>query len=328
MYRNVFKYLITYMVIFIFFMIVTIVNNKIDAPYPDVKDMDFIVNETIRETESLNLKPEHTVIYRDDNTNSELFPDCYYALMVDDTDGIVYAAKNVHQRMYPASMTKFMTAIIVCDKIEAGQISLDDVVTVENYYDLTYDDVAPFELNYGYKITVKNLLYGLLIESNNYYALILADYVAGSQEAFCKLMNEKAYEIGATNTHFMNPHGLDNPEHYSTPYDIYLITKEAHKHELIRTIDSYDSYSYTYTDTEGYIVEADIIATNYFLNDMVDLPANFSIEVWKTGTTDGAGNCLAMWLTKNNKTYIAIASCGDSKQTLYDSMVRLLCLIG
>lgn len=328
MYKNVFKYLITGLIICIFFSIVTIVNNNIDNSYPDVKKMDFVVNETIQDTESLDLTPEHTVIYRDDNTNSDLFSECYYALMVNDTDNIVYAAKNVHQRMYPASMTKFMTAIIVCEKIEAGEISLDDVVTVNTIYDLTSEGVLAFEFTYGCQITVKDLLYGLLIESNNYYALMLADYVAGSESAFCELMNAKAQEIGATNTHFMNPHGLDDPNHYSTAYDIYLITKEAHKHELIRTIDSYDSYSYTYTNADGYIVDVDITATNYFINDKVDLPANFNIEVWKTGTTNGAGNCLAMWLTKDNKTYIAIASCGDSKPALYDAMVRLICLIG
>lgn len=328
MFRYIIKYIKILSVICIFITIVSIFNNSIKNEYPDVSDMDFTLNVMSNEEKTSDLKLDDTVVYRNDNINSELFPECYYALLIDDTDNNIYAAKNAHERMYPASMTKFMTAIVVCDKIEAGEISVEDVVTITNYYDLTYDDVAPCDLTPGCEITVKNLLYGLLIESNNYYGIILAEYIAGDVNTFCELMNDKSYSIGATNTHFVNPHGLDNSNHYSTPYDMYLITKEAHTHELIRTIDTYDTYSYTYINSEGYAVYADIEASNLFLTEVVSLPSNFEIDVWKTGTTDGAGYCLTMYITKDKKTYIAIASSKETRQDLYDAMVRLISMLG
>ncbi len=325
--RSVLKSLIPVVGILIFFTIISIFNNSLRDDYPEAKNMSFGISEMLKAADTTEYTMDDTVVYRSDNTNAELFPDCYYALLINETDQTVLAAKNVHERMYPASMTKFMTAMVVCDKIESGEVKLTDKVIVSDYYDLTYDGVAPAEIVYGDIISVKDLLYGLLIESNNYYALILADHIAGSEAAFCDLMNKKAASIGATGTHYMNPHGLDHPDHYSTAYDTYLITKEAHTYELIREIDEYTTYSYSFQSSAGYLIEKDIQATNYFLNGNVSLPANFDICTWKTGTTDGAGNCLAMYVTKGDKNYVVIASSGDSKAVLYDAMVELLCLI-
>ena len=171
------------------------------------------------------------------------------------------------------------------------------------------------------------MLYTLLIQSNNYYALILADYVAGSESAFCDLMNEKAKFIGATNTHFANPHGLDDVNHYTTAYDMYLIIKEAYSYNVIKEIDEHTSYNYIYYNSGGNPIEVDISATNYFLSGGAKLPANYKIKVWKTGTTDGAGNCLTMYLEKEGKEYVMVASCGESKPLLYDAIVTMLCLV-
>ncbi|MBQ9935943.1 MAG: D-alanyl-D-alanine carboxypeptidase [Lachnospiraceae bacterium] len=325
--RSILKNLIPIVCICIFFTVVSIFNNTIKDEYPDAANMKFGISEMLKASDFAEYTIDDTVVYRSDNTNAELFGDCYYALLINETDKQVIASKNAHERMYPASMTKYMTAMVVCDKINSGDINLNSTVTLARDYDLTYDGVAPADIFYGDEIAVKDLLYGLMIESNNYYALILADYVAGSEEAFCALMNQKAKSIGATGTHYMNPHGLDDPEHYSTAYDTYLITKEAYKYDLIREIDEYDSYSYSYISEEGYLINREIFPTNYFLNGNVDLPSGFDVHVWKTGTTDGAGNCLSMYVTKNGKTYIVIASSGDSKQVLYDSMVKLLCLV-
>lgn len=325
--NTIFKFFIVIASFAIFFSIVTIINKNIKNEYPNTNDIVIPLDESVYSDNIQDMSLEHTVIYRDENIKSDMFSECYYALMVDDTNKTIYAAKNVHQRMYPASMTKLMTAIIVCDKIEAGEISLDDEITIEKNYDLNDPGVLPFDIPYGSTVSVKDLLHELLIFSNNYYALILAEYIAGSEEEFCKLMNKKAQSIGATNTHYMNPHGLDHPEHYSTAYDTYLITKEAYSHPLIREINSYESYSYLYTDSNGYMVPVEVNATNYFMNGNVNLPANFNIEVWKTGTTDGAGNCLTMMLNSNNNSYFVVASCGESKADLYDALVQLICLV-
>lgn len=310
----------------LFVSIVCIINNHAYAAYPDSDSASYVIDHLVHQSDNLDFRQDDTIVYRDDSTNADLFPDNYYALFIDESDQTILAAKNVHRRMYPASMTKMMTAIVVADAIEAGTISLDDIVEITQNYDLTAEDVAPSQLHRGYKISVKDLLYGLMLESNNYYALFLAEYVGGDVQSFCDLMNQKAASIGATNTHFMNPHGLDNPNHYSTAYDMYLIVKEAHSHQVLRDIDGFDTYNYTFYDASGNAIDKESTATNLFVTGDVSLPATFHIESWKTGTTDGAGNCLAMYLTKDGKDYVVVASSGKSKEDLYDSIIRLLCL--
>lgn len=301
-------------------------NCSVKDDYPDLSEMNMgLASDS---DALLTEKTLDTVVYSNNNINADMFSDCFFVLFIDETDHDVIASKNAHSRMYPASMTKYMTAIIVCEKIESGEISLDDLVRVNKNYDLSGYDVAANTLSVGDTISVDDLLHGLLIESNNYFALILADYVSGDSDTFCELMNKKAYRIGATNTHYMNPHGLDDTEHYSTAYDIYLITKEAYKHSIIREIDALTEYTYTYYTANGALpVYVDIQPTNMFVNGRVTLPANYHIEVWKTGTTTGAGNCLSMYLTKDGKEYFVVAASGISKNSLYDALVKLLCLI-
>lgn len=327
MLKNIFCYILILCGIIGTLYIVNIFNNKIDNEFTSLDQMTFHVDESTSGN-SLYELADDTVIPVESVKNSHLFPDANYVLFVDDTNHEIYAAKNVHNRMYPASMTKLMTGIVVAEKINAGEISMDDIVTVDKYYDLSYITGISCELKPGSKISVKDLLYGLMIESNNYYALILADYISGSEAAFCDLMNEKAYDIGATNTHYMNPHGLDDPDHYSSAYDTYLIIKYANSIDILREVEQYDIYDYTYINSAGYPIDVSIVATNLFLIDYVELPANYEIEAWKTGTTDGAGNCLAMCLKKDDISYVVIASSNESRQILYDIIVEALCLVG
>ncbi|MBQ9277290.1 MAG: D-alanyl-D-alanine carboxypeptidase [Lachnospiraceae bacterium] len=324
---DLFKSVMILIVICLIFAIFIKLNNKIDSPYNDRDKKIPVAFDDGFSYGELGATFDDTVVYRDNNINSELFGECYYALFINETDKYAYASKNAFKRMYPASMTKLMTAMVVLDKVNSKQISLDDVVTVSNYYDLSAEGGGVNQLGIGSEITVKDLLYTLLIQSNNYYALILADYVAGSESAFCDLMNEKAKSIGATNTNFVNPHGLDDVDHYTTAYDMYLIIKEAYSYSIINEIDSYETYNYVYTNSSGVPIEVDIAATNYFIAGLAKLPANYEIKVWKTGTTDGAGNALAMYLKKEDKEYVVVASCGESKPLLYDAIVTMLCLV-
>ena len=310
-------------------MLVSGANVHVSDPYSRAVDFDY----SVKRLQSVNTQPDllggdiDTVVTKQNTENAEMFNECLFALLIGESDNQVYVAKNAHRRMYPASLTKLMTGIIVCDRIEAGVITLDDEVTVTDYYDLTDEGVGPSPLTYGDTISVKDLLYALMIESNNYYALILADYVAGDEASFCKLMNEKAHAIGATNTHFANPHGLDDPDHYSTAYDMYLIIKEAHSHELMRKIDEFDNYAYTYTDAAGNVIDMEAEATNYFVNGNAQLPAGVKLSTWKTGTTDGAGYCLALYFEKNGKKYVSVASVLEDKIGLYDATARLLSMV-
>lgn len=311
------------------FSIALIYNKRTDDAFIDRGRVTFEVAEPV--DSSLVLTQDNAVLKNDEDIHSDLFPECYFVLLVNNDTGEIYAAKNAHKRMYPASLTKLMTATVVCEEMDRLGREFDEVVTVTNRYDLSAEGGGVSPLAPGSKITVRNLLAGLLIQSNNYYGLILADYISGSEATFVELMNKKASEIGATNTHFANPHGLDDVNHYSSGYDIYLILKEASKYDIINELDSYTEYDYTYENYSGYDVSVSITPTNWFLQDNLSLPANYIIKNWKTGTTDGAGSCLAMLIEntslEENNSYIVIASSSETKQELYDAIIKLLCLI-
>lgn len=318
-------------IIICIFSLTLIHNKKTKDAFMDRDGDRFFVKESLDNSPVVDLAYETAVIRQDEAINAELFPECYFVLLVNNDNGEVYATKNATKRMYPASLTKLMTALVVCDKMDSEGRSYDEIVTVNNTYDLSAEGGGVSPLGVGSKISVKNLLAGLLVSSNNYYGLILADYIAGSEAAFCQLMNEKALSLGATNTHFANPHGLDNVNHYSSAYDMYLIIRECYKYPMINELDEFSTYSYTYKNPMGYNIEMNVSATNWFLGNDLSLPANYKIHNWKTGTTDGAGNCLAMLVEDTSKTkdnhYVVISSCGESKSLLYDSIIKLLCLI-
>lgn len=305
--------------------VIGFISSRVSDKYDD--DSNIYINMDLVEQTGISYTDVDTVVYRSADINSEGYNELYYSLLIDDTEKSVLAAKNPHQRMYPASMTKLMTAIVVCEKIEDGTISTDDVVKLSHNYNITTPGVGPCELTAGCEITIDNLMHGLLIESNNYYGLILADYIAGDVESFCSLMNEKAYSIGATNTHYMNPHGLDDPQHYSTAYDLYLITKEANTHTYIQEICQLASFSYVYKDAYGNTIETETRTTNMFVSGKASLPSGFKISACKTGTTTGAGNCLSLWLTKDGKNYFLVASNADSRNQLYTDIAKIMCYI-
>lgn len=324
MIKQIVKYILVITCLSFIFYGISYLKCKIDNDYSSRTTKSFSISPQLAEKASITDAGSPTLV--SENKEDGLFDGCYYTLFLNDTTKEYYCAKNAHQRMYPASTTKLMTAIVVCDKVNSGEIKLDDIVEISQKYDLTEHDLAPCPYRVGAKITVKDLLYDLLLESNNYCALILADYICGSTEPFVELMNIKATEIGATNTHFQNPHGLDDPNHYSTAYDLYLITREAYNYDLIRTIDTCMEYAFSYTSPDGWPVDVTLHPTNLFLNGNAELPSNYKIEIWKTGTTYKSGYCLAMYLSKNDQLYFVFAAYNDSKSGLYESLVKMLCM--
>lgn len=263
----------------------------------------------------------HAVVPAGTNLNDSLFADnTYAAILVDNESGECLVAHNPHSRIYPASMTKLVTAMVVCDEIAKGNLSLDDEITIDHKIIFNESGVMASKLDAGCKITVRNLMYGLLMKSYNDYAVILAEHISGSVENFAVLMNQKANAIGATNSHFVNPHGLHDDEHYVTAYDMYLIVNEAYKYDLIREIDSYRSFTYTYLDAAGNPVQVDITPTNAFLADRVTLPSNITIKTWKTGTTHMAGRCLAMVIEIDDRDYTVMVADSVSSEDLYNNV--------
>ena len=193
----------------------------------------------------------HTVIPDGESLADDNYKDTKAAVLLNDTTQEALVVHNAHDKIYPASMTKLMTGLLVIEAIEDGSLSLDETITLSHTVTFQENNVGASDLTKGCKVTVKNLLYGLLIRSYNDCGVLLAERIAGSEDAFVEKMNERAYELGATNTHFVNCHGLHSDDHYTTAYDLYLIFSEFIKHDLAYLIDSLTSYDFTYTDANG-----------------------------------------------------------------------------
>ena len=164
------------------------------------------------------------------------------ALLVDvNTDAVAYA-KNIHEKNYPASLTKVMTALLILEKVSGDETLLNTQVTApESAFSDTYyhADGSTAGIKAGEILTVKELLQCMLIVSANEACNILADWYAGSIPAFVDTMNAKAEELGCADTHFVNPNGLHDPDHYTSAWDLYLITKAAMQYpEFMEICDS------------------------------------------------------------------------------------------
>ncbi len=151
------------------------------------------------------------------------------AVLMDSVTGKVLYEKNAYTQMGMASTTKIMTAILA---IEKG--NLQDVVTVSS--NAAGLEGTSMYLALGEKVKLEDLLYGLMLPSGNDAAVAIAEHISGSVEAFAEQMNEKAKEIGANQTHFTNPHGLYDPQHYTTAYDLALISRYAMQNPVFEEI--------------------------------------------------------------------------------------------
>lgn len=154
------------------------------------------------------------------------------AIVMEASTGLVLYEKNMDQTFYPASITKIMTAWLAIENTNLG-----DIVTFSKNAVFDVDiHSSRIGIDVGEQLTVQQCLYAILLESANEVTYALAEHVAGSMPAFVDMMNAKAKEIGCKNTHFVNPHGLPDDNHYTTPYDMALITREAMKNETFRKI--------------------------------------------------------------------------------------------
>ena len=216
---------------------------------------------------------------------------CTNAILVDANYGEVLYAKKADEKAYPASITKVMTALLVLEAIDSGKLKKDQQITAgpTTLQDMS-GNYSTANLEPGDVLTVEQLLYCLLLPSANEAGNILAVAVDGSIEAFVEHMNTRAKELGCKGTHFVNPHGLHDPDHYTTAYDISLYMTEALKHELFRTIIHTATYVLPATAHQG---EQTFYNTNALISNF-----HYSGYVYnkciggKTGTTDEAGKCL------------------------------------
>ena len=225
-------------------------------------------------------------------------------LIVESSTGKIIYEKNSREKRYPASTTKVMTALLTLEKC-----NLSDMATVSADAIILPSGYSNANLQAGEQISIENLLYALLVKSANEAATVLAEHIAGSVENFSNMMNERAKELGCENTHFVNANGIHNEDHYTTAYDLFLITKEAMKNETFRKIVGTPSYTLPatnkYPTADRYLKNTnDLIrvnkstrADNYYYQ--------YAIGV-KTGYTKEAKNCLISASNKDGLEFISV----------------------
>ena len=220
------------------------------------------------------------------------------AVVMDMNTGTFLYSKNAYEKRYPASITKIMTAMVA---LENG--NLDDEITFdESVYDLE-EGSSHVGIQPGEKMTLRHALYALMLESANDAGVGIAEYLGGSLEGFAELMNKKAEELGCVNTHFTNPHGLHNENHYTCAYDMALIAQAAYEiPEFREMVSSTQSYCPPTNVTEE---------ERYFVNHhkMIQEESEY-YEEWctggKTGYTSDAWNTLVTYGEKNGRKQVCV----------------------
>ena len=242
------------------------------------------------------------------------------AALFDMDDREVLYSKDVFERMYPASITKIMTALVAIKEgdLKSRVLVTDDAVITEQ--GATLCGIEP-----GDTLTLEQLLYGLMHPSGNDAGAAIAVHIAGSIEAFSDMMNEEAVRLGATGTHFVNPHGLNDPDHYTTAYDLYLIFNEALKYPVFRQIVGTTAYTANYHNKNSEPVSKTWKGSNWFMTGERETPDGLKVFGGKTGTTKAAGYCLIMASRDDSdKEYISVVLKADSRPHLYDNMTNII----
>lgn len=242
------------------------------------------------------------------------------AAVFDLSDNTVLFAKNPFEKLYPASITKTMTALLV---VKYGNLS--DQVTVTKDAVIKESGASLCGIKPGDKLTMEQLLYGLMIPSGNDAGAAIAVNMAGSVDQFAQMMNDEAKKLGATGTHFVNPHGLSDEDHYTTAYDLYLIFNEALKYPEFRKIIGTVQYKTSYQGSDGKTVNATWKGTNWYMTGERKTPEGLTVLGGKTGTTLSAGSCLIMGSSDaSKKEYITVVLKAPDHAGLYDNMSNIL----
>ena len=239
--------------------------------------------------------------------------------LFDIDDKKVVFGEDMFEKVYPASITKIMTAILA---VKYG--NMDDVVTITQE-DVTLEEGSQMVgFQAGDTVTMDELFHGLLVYSGNDCAMAIARHIGGTVEQFVAMMNEEVRSIGATGTHFVSPHGLHDENHYTTVYDIYLMLNEAITYPYFVETMQLGNYIITYTRGEETLT-ARLDATDHYLTGEESAPAGVTVLGGKTGTTSAAGSCLAI-LSQNRygEPFVSIVMKAVNKITLYSDMNKLL----
>lgn len=244
---------------------------------------------------------------------------CESHILMDYDSMTVLDGKEIHKPQFPASTTKVMTAILA---LELG--NLDDIVTVDQeVVDLT--EGSHIALEPGEEMALGEMLYALLVSSANDSALAIAKHISGSIDEFVALMNEKAKEIGADNTNFVNPHGLHDEEHVTTAYDLALIAHYAMENETFRNYVNTTEYTIEATEVKG--EPRYLFTTNKLLRSSQNIeydgkmaPITYEgAQGVKTGYTEKASNCLVSYAERDGQRLLAVVLKSQSTGVYLDT---------
>lgn len=185
------------------------------------------------------------------------------AVILEQSTGRVLFEKNSHERIAPASMTKMMSLLLIMEKIDSGKIKMTDKVSIsKNASSMGGSQIL---LEEGEEMSVEDLIKGIAIASGNDAVVAMAEYIAGSEEEFVKMMNKEARELGLNDTKFENCHGLDAENHYSSAYDMALIAKELLNHEKITKYSSvYETYLRENSDRKIWLVNTNKVVYKFY----------------------------------------------------------------
>ena len=228
------------------------------------------------------------------------------ALLVDPETGEILYARNIHKRLAPASLTKVMTALLVLEAIEDGQLTMDTVITAsETAIAGIPNDASSAGIVAGEELTVRQLLHCILVVSANEACNILAESVSGSVDAFVARMNERAKELGCEDTHFVTTNGLTHEDHYTTAWDLYLITMAAMEYDVFLDICS-TKYCYV-PPTNCRSSERKYSTTNHLISDVRQSKYLYSgAKGVKTGWTEAAKSCLIATAERSGRTLLTV----------------------
>ena len=216
------------------------------------------------------------------------------AIMIEASTGEILYEKNSHEKLPPASMTKMMSMLLIIENIEDGKLKWNDMVTAS--VKASSMGGSQIFLEAGEKMSVEDLLKGIAIGSGNDATMALAEKIAGSEDKFVELMNNRAKDLELKNTNFKNPTGLDAENHYSSAYDMAMIAKELVKHKKILEFTSiYEDYLRQNTSNKFWLVNTNRLVRFYQ-----------GVDGLKTGFTSEAGYCLTSTAKKNGLRLITV----------------------
>ncbi|WP_078432721.1 D-alanyl-D-alanine carboxypeptidase family protein [Metabacillus halosaccharovorans] len=247
-----------------------------------------------------------------ESTTVELADKAKSAVLIERDTGTILYDKNSDEKLPPASMTKIMTMLLIMEALDKGQIKWDEKVRTSEY--AASMGGSQIFLEPGEEMTVEQMLKGIAIGSGNDASVAMAEKIAGSADEFVNMMNKKVEELELKNTHFKNPTGLPEPDHYSSAHDMALMAKELLKYEEITNFTGkYEDYLREGTDKKFWLVNTNRLVKFYPGVDGV-----------KTGFTNEAKYCLTATAKKDNMRVIAVVFGADTPKDRNAQVTKML----